>query len=164
MALLCDSNSADRQRPAMRTRRVGPAAGAILLACALVGCGHDDGDSRVRNLSGADGDAFFQALHDTGVRDTSGMVGAVHLRSPRVECNAAISPAAIPACTVAFDGRLLESPRPAAATLHRLLVQAGAVVDPGRLEGNSRTVATNAECSRVVYPGVQAECRFEAGG
>ena len=114
------------------------------------------------SISGPGADSFLDALTGAGAYDASGALGAQNIALESVHCSAAVVPHPVPHCTLVENGQTMQADQSDAAVLFRTLVDNGAVIHNGTV-GATNTVATNVQCSRVVYPGAHATCSFLAG-
>ena len=99
---------------------------------ALSGCGGDASLSssslisaslatKVISIEGDDADLLINALFQSGLRDASGRLGALHLTADAISCSAAMGPDPRPSCSVMVQGDLKSVATGPAATMFQVL-------------------------------------------
>ena len=104
---------------------------------ALSGCGGDPSlspsaltsastASKVISIEGDDADLLINVLFQSGLRDASGRLGALHLKADAISCSAAVVPDPRPSCTILLQGELKSVATAGAATMFQVLKAHGA--------------------------------------
>jgi hypothetical protein len=104
---------------------------------ALSGCGGDVSLSssvltsassvlKVITIEGDDADLLINVLFQSGVRDASRRLGAMHLTADAVSCSAAVVPDPRPSCSIMIHGDMTSVATGAAATMFQVLKAHGA--------------------------------------
>ena len=104
---------------------------------ALSGCGGDPLLSssaltsaslatKVISIEGDDADLLINALFQSGLRDASGRLGALHLTADAISCSAAVVPDPRPSCSIVVLGDMKSVATGPAATMFQVLKAHGA--------------------------------------
>jgi hypothetical protein len=82
--------------------------------------------TKVISIEGDDADLLINVLFQSGVRDASGRLGALHLTADAISCSAAVVPDPRPSCTILLQGELKSVATAGAATMFQVLKAHGA--------------------------------------
>ena len=144
-----------------------------LASLALSGCGSDLSLSssaltsaspltKVITIVGGDADLLINVLFQSGVRDASGRLGAMHLTADAISCSAAVVPDPAPLCSIMIQGELKSVATGAAATMFQVLKAHGAkdsqdtlgieVVGGGAVDCQRSTIHSGiSKCSLTIH-------------
>ena len=133
----------------------------------LVGCGvdrvHVSQLSALANritIEGQEAEDLISALFQSGVRDRTGRLGALHLEVEAIDCTAPVVPHPIPHCTVSVSGaQKKEVPSAPASVMFRVLQQHGAVI-PRDLLGITIVAGYQVDCQRSMVRNGTSQCSF----
>jgi hypothetical protein len=141
---------------------------STVLACAslaLSGCGGDVSLSssvltaaspalKVINIEGDDADLLINVLFQSGLRDASGRLGALHLKADAIICSAAVVPDPRPSCSIMVQGDMKSVATGPAATMFQVL-KAHGVKDSQDTLGIEVVGGGAVDCQRVtIHTGI----------
>ena len=110
-------------------------------------------------VQGDEAGAMIDALFQSGVRDPSGRLGALHLTLEGITCSAPTVPSPSANCTLSFDDKSQEVPKTAALAIFKILKAHGAIV-PRDLLGIDIVGASQIDCQRVTVHNGVSSCTF----
>ena len=113
------------------------------------------------SLEGDEATQMIDALFQSGIRDASGRLGALHLTVDGIQCSASVVPNAVPDCVISVGGNDLQATQKAADAMFAILKAHGAVV-PRDLLGIDIVGASRVDCQKVTIRNGVNKCTFEA--
>ena len=126
----------------------------------LNGTSESDVDlSKTHNLSGAQAELLLSLMFQTGIRDASGRLGAMHLNSDRIDCSAPVVVNPVASCTIETATKTKVVDQGVAQQLFTLLRESNATVKSDRL-GITQVEAQQVDCQRTTIRGGGTVCSF----
>ena len=103
-----------------------------------------------RELIGDDADTLAKVLTDSGVKDSTGLLGAINLSAERILCATYVLIDGAPDCTIEFDQQKLKIPTEAARSLYALMLKYETFT-PGP-QGVNKLWVHRVSCVQMNYP------------
>lgn len=112
-------------------------------------------------LAAEDARSLFQVLENTGVENTSELLGSIDLRAEQILCATYVLPQGVPDCSLNAQHVIYKVSGPDSLVLFALLLKYKAFT-PGP-QGVNKLWIHQIECTKVVVPEATANCTFLVG-